>query len=79
MSLLLGTLSCEHQQYSFKDKLFALWGVLHIVLIVGVLGAIYAGIATPTAATSVGSLGSITSAAIYRRVILGNIGCWPEG
>jgi tripartite ATP-independent transporter DctM subunit len=64
----------ERQQYSFKDKLIALRAViLPILLIIGVLGSIYAGIATPTEAAGVGCAGALISAAIYRRLTLENI------
>jgi len=64
----------EREQYSFKVKLIALRAViLPILLIIGVLGSIYTGIATPTEAAGVGCVGAIISAAIYRRLTLANI------
>lgn len=64
----------ERQQYSFKDKLLALRAViLPILLILGVLGSIYAGIATPTEAAGVGAVGAVLSAAIYRRLTWENL------
>jgi tripartite ATP-independent transporter DctM subunit len=64
----------EREQYSFKVKLIALRAViLPILLIIGVLGSIYTGIATPTEAAGVGCVGAIISAAIYRRLTWGNI------
>ncbi len=64
----------ERAKYSWADKLKALKGViLPILLIIGVLGSIYAGIATPTEAAGVGCLGAILSAAVYRRLTLTNI------
>jgi len=54
---------------SLRQKLVLLKGIiLPALLIVIVLGSIFAGIATPTEAAGVGSLGSILSAAIYRRL-----------
>ena len=64
----------EREQYSFKVKLIALRAViLPILLIIGVLGSIYAGIASPTEAAGVGSVGAIISAAIYRKLTWENI------
>jgi len=42
--------------------------ILPVLLIVGVLGAIFSGAATPTEASAIGALGSVISAAIYRRL-----------
>ncbi|OGR24676.1 MAG: TRAP dicarboxylate transporter subunit DctM [Desulfobacterales bacterium RIFOXYA12_FULL_46_15] len=57
------------ERASWKEKFFALRGILLPVLIVsGVLGSLFFGIATPTEAASVGALGAIISAAIYRRL-----------
>jgi tripartite ATP-independent transporter DctM subunit len=64
----------ERRQHSFRNKLLALRAViLPILLIIGVLGSIYAGIATPTEAAGVGCVGSLISAAIYRRLTWENI------
>lgn len=41
--------------------------VLPLVLVVAVLGSIYAGIATPTEAAAVGAFGALVCAAIHRR------------
>jgi tripartite ATP-independent transporter DctM subunit len=61
----------ERDRHSMKDKVLALRTViLPILLIVGVLGSIYAGIATPTEAAGVGCIGAIISAIIYRRLTL---------
>jgi TRAP-type mannitol/chloroaromatic compound transport system permease large subunit len=52
----------ERKEYSFKVKLIALRAVIApILLIIGVLGAIYVGIATPTEAAGVGCVGAIIS------------------
>jgi tripartite ATP-independent transporter DctM subunit len=64
----------EREQYSIKVKLIALRAViLPILLIIGVLGSIYTGIATPTEAAGVGCVGAIVSAAVYRRLSWTNI------
>ena len=59
----------ERSIYNWKDKIIATKTViLPILLIVGVLGSIYIGIATPTEAAGVGCLGAIISALVYRRL-----------
>jgi tripartite ATP-independent transporter DctM subunit len=64
----------ERQQYSLKIKLIALKAViLPILLIMGVLGSIYVGIASPTEAAGVGCIGAIMSSAIYRRLTWVNV------
>ncbi|MGB3222868.1 MAG: TRAP transporter large permease subunit [Desulforhopalus sp.] len=63
----------ERSSYDFVDKLVALRGILlPIFLIVGVLGSIYTGVATPTEAAGLGSLGAIICAAIYRKLTWSN-------
>ncbi|MGC9323309.1 MAG: TRAP transporter large permease [Desulfomonilia bacterium] len=58
----------ERAKYSFIDKVIAFKTViLPILLILGVLGSIYTGIATPTEAAGVGCIGAIISAMVYRR------------
>lgn len=57
------------ERAGWKEKLSALKGILLPALIVlGVLGSLFVGIATPTEAASVGALGAILSAAVYRRL-----------
>jgi tripartite ATP-independent transporter DctM subunit len=57
----------------FKKKLLMLKSViLPAILIVGVLGSILTGAATPTEASAVGALGSILCAALYRCLTLKN-------
>jgi len=64
----------EREQYSFKVKFIALRAViLPMILVIGVLGSIYAGIASPTEAAGVGCIGAIISSAIYRRLTWLNI------
>ena len=59
----------EREQYSLGAKFAALRGIiLPILLIIGVLGSIYAGIATPTEAAGIGSVGAVICAAIYRKL-----------
>jgi tripartite ATP-independent transporter DctM subunit len=63
----------ERDSYDFMAKLVALRGILlPILLIIGVLGSIYAGIATPTEAAGIGSLGAILCALIYRKLTWAN-------
>jgi tripartite ATP-independent transporter DctM subunit len=63
----------ERAQYAMLDKLIALRGIiLPVLLIIGVLGSIYAGIATPTEAAGIGSLGAVICAAIYRKLTWSN-------
>jgi len=42
--------------------------ILPILLVVGVLGSIFSGMATPTEASAIGAFGSVICAAIYRRL-----------
>jgi tripartite ATP-independent transporter DctM subunit len=64
----------ERAKYSFVDKLMALKSIiLPVLLIIGVLGSIYAGIATPTEAAGIGSLGAIICAAIHRTLTWKNL------
>jgi tripartite ATP-independent transporter DctM subunit len=64
----------ERLLLSWRDKFIALKTViLPILLIMGVLGSIYSGVATPTEAAGVGCLGAILSAAIYRRLTWQNL------
>lgn len=59
----------ERLRYTLWQKILALKSViLPILLIFGVLGSIYAGIATPTEAAGIGSFGAILCALIYRRL-----------
>lgn len=56
------------ERASWKEKLHSLKGIiLPILLVFGVLGSLFMGIATPTEAASVGALGAIVSAALHRR------------
>lgn len=65
----LGPAVPKDERFSWSQKLVSLKAlVLPIALIVLVLGSIFTGAATPTEAASVGSLGSIICAAIYRKL-----------
>ncbi len=46
---------------------------LPMLLVVGVLGSIFAGLATPTEASAVGATGALICAAIYRRLSWSNL------
>jgi tripartite ATP-independent transporter DctM subunit len=64
----------KEERLGWKDKIISLKAViLPIFIILGVLGTIFAGIATPTEAAAVGSLASIISAVIYRRLNWENV------
>ena len=52
-----------------REKLVALRGIIiPLLLVVGVLGSIFGGIATPTEAAAVGAFGALISAAVHRRL-----------
>jgi tripartite ATP-independent transporter DctM subunit len=57
------------ERASWREKFISLKAlILPIALIVGVLGSIWAGVATPTEAAAVGAFGAFLCAAIYRRL-----------
>jgi tripartite ATP-independent transporter DctM subunit len=57
------------ERATWMEKFISLKGVIFpTILVVGVLGSIFAGLATPTEAAAVGAFGSIVSAAVYRRL-----------
>jgi len=59
----------EERNISFKQKIIMLKGlILPVFIVIGVLGSIYGGVATPTEAAGAGSLGAVISAAINRRL-----------
>ena len=60
------TLGDGDKKATIKDALFTI--IPPMTLIVLVLGSIFAGIATPTESASVGALGSIILAAMYRKL-----------
>ncbi len=54
------------ERVSWKEKVISLKdAVLFVLLIVGVLGSIFLGLATPTEASAVGALGAALIAAVY--------------
>jgi len=64
----------KSERASFREKVSSTRAViLPILLIVAVLGSIFAGIATPTEAAAVGALGATLSAAAYRKLNWTNI------
>lgn len=64
----------ERDRHTWTHKFLALRSVvLPILLVVGVLGSIYAGVATPTEAAGMGCLGAFISALVYRRLTWGNV------
>jgi tripartite ATP-independent transporter DctM subunit len=57
------------ERAGWMEKLVALKAViLPIVLIVGILGSIFAGAATPSEAAALGAVGSIVCSALYRQL-----------
>jgi len=57
------------ERASWKEKVISLRAlILPVLLILGVLGSIWGGIATPTEAASIGALGAFICAAIYHRL-----------
>jgi len=61
-------LSREERQISFRQKIALSKGIiLPIMLIIFVLGSIYGGLATPTEAGAVGSIGALLTAVIHRK------------
>jgi len=59
------------ERATWKEKLIALRAViLPAIIIVMVLGSMFAGICTPTEAAGAGAFGALISAAVYRRLNL---------
>ncbi len=62
------------ERVGWVEKFISLKSViLPIILILGVLGTIFFGIATPTEAAAIGALGSIICAVIYRKLTFKSI------
>ena len=62
------------ERASWKEKFIALKAViLPSVLIVGILGSIFTGAATPSEAAALGAVGSMVCAAVYRSITLSNL------
>ena len=58
-----------NERASWREKVVSLRQIgLPVLIVLGVLGSIYMGIATPTEAAAVGVFGVIISAAVYRRL-----------
>ena len=65
----LGPVVPVEQRASFREKLVSTRAIIMpLLLVVAVLGSILGGIATPTEAAAVGSLGAVACAAIKRRL-----------
>jgi tripartite ATP-independent transporter DctM subunit len=65
----LGPALPKEERATWEEKLVSLRAVaLPILIILMVLGSIYAGVCTPTEAAALGVLGAIISAAVYRRL-----------
>ena len=66
---LLGPALPEEERVSWREKVISLKAVaLPMMIIVMVLGSIYAGVCTATEAAALGCLGAIISAAVYRKL-----------
>lgn len=64
----MGPALAVEERVSWKEKARAVRGViLPIILVIGVLGSIFGGLATPTEAAAVGAFGAALCAIIYRR------------
>jgi tripartite ATP-independent transporter DctM subunit len=58
----------REERANFREKFLGLKGVIFpVLLVIGVLGSIFAGLATPTEASAVGAFGSAIAAAFHRR------------
>ncbi len=65
----LGPALPVEERVSWREKIISLKAVsLPVLIIVMVLGSIYAGVCTATEAAALGCLGSIFSAAVYRKL-----------
>lgn len=65
----LGPAIPEAERVNWKEKIIALKGIiLPLLIVMGVLGSIFIGVATPTEAAAVGALGAIISAAFYKKL-----------
>lgn len=65
----LGPALAKEERVSWREKMISLKAVaLPIMIIIMVLGSIYAGICTATEAAALGCLGAVISAIIYRKL-----------
>jgi tripartite ATP-independent transporter DctM subunit len=72
----LGPAVPQQERVNWKKKLISLKEVIFpILLIIGVMGSIFGGIATPTEAAAVGAFGSFVFAAINRKLNWTNLTC----
>jgi tripartite ATP-independent transporter DctM subunit len=70
----LGPPISKDEKCGWKEKFIALRAViLPFLLIVAVLGSLFFGVTTPTEAASIGAIGSIICAAIYRKLSWENL------
>jgi tripartite ATP-independent transporter DctM subunit len=64
----------EERSLTFGQKLALLKGLtLPILLIIGVIGSIFGGVATPGEAAGIGALGAMVCAALRRQLTWGNL------
>lgn len=65
----LGPALPKDERFILKEKLIALRAlILPVLLIVGIMGSIFSGAATPSEAAAIGAAGSIICAAIYGKL-----------
>lgn len=65
----LGPTIPPEERVSFREKIVSSRGlILPILIVVGVLGSIFLGIASPTEAAAIGAAGAVVSAAIHRKL-----------
>ncbi len=65
----LGPPLAQEERATLAEKVAAFKGIiLPSLLVIGVLGSIFLGLATPTEAAAVGALGTIVSAAVHHRL-----------
>jgi len=70
----LAPFNSAEDRASWNEKLVALKAViLPILIILGVLGSIFGGVATPTEAAAIGALGALISGAVYGRLNWANL------
>jgi tripartite ATP-independent transporter DctM subunit len=64
----------ERMKITLTQKLVLLRGlIIPALLMIGVLGSIFLGVATPTEAAGIGALGSLLSAAVHRKLTWENL------
>ena len=65
----LGPVVPPEERVGWREKLISIRAVIiPVLLVIGVLGSIFTGIASPSEAAAIGATGSLLSAAIYRRL-----------